>query len=360
MLDSDLITWLALNSIEGIGPAFFTKLVSSFGSPKAVFQTPLTDLEKVVRLPLAEAIVRLTDFKKFEQEIEKLKENNIVVLTTHDSDYPTRLKQSAGCPPLLYVKGDFSKIPKTDWLGVVGSRKISPYGTAATKKIVSELVRHQIVIVSGFALGVDITAHLAAIENGGTTIAVVGSGLKHVYPPSHVRYVDLLLKQGVFISEFPFDIEPCPKFFPRRNRIISGLSRGILVVEAAEKSGALITADYALDQNRDVFAVPGPIHSTVSAGPHRLIQQGAKLVSSAADILNEWKYPVLNTPYVSPIADPEESAILHCCRTQPVTSDEIVEKTGLPPHKISMIITKLELDGKIKSLPGRRFQEVES
>jgi len=360
VLDSDLIYWLALNSIEGIGPAFFTKLVGSFGSPKSVFQASLTDLEKVIRLPLAEAISRLTDFKKFEQEIQTLEENNIVALTYHDADYPARLRQASGAPPILYVKGDFSKIPKTDWLGVVGSRKISSYGSAATKKIVSELVRHQIVIVSGFALGVDITAHLAAIENGGTTIAVIGSGLKHVYPPSHARYVDLLLKQGVFISEFPYAAEPRPEFFPRRNRIISGLSRGILVVEAAEKSGALITADYALDQNRDVFAVPGPISSPVSAGPHKLIQQGAKLVTSASDILAEWKYPVLDAPYVSPIVDPEESAILHCCRTQPVTSDEIVEKTGLPPHKISMMITKLELDGKIKSLPGRRFQEVES
>lgn len=369
MLDSDLIYWLALNSIEGIGPALFAKLVSSFLSPKSVFQASRADLEKVIRPKLADAVCHLSDFKKFEREISQLKENNIAVLTSHDADYPARLRQISSFPPLLYVKGDLSKIPKTDWLGVIGSRKISSYGISSTKKIIKELVARDLVIVSGFALGVDITAHLAAIENGGTTIAVIGSGLKHVYPPSHARYVDLLLKHGVFISEFPFDTEPRPEFFPRRNRIISGVSRGILVVEAAEKSGALITADYATDQNRDVFAVPGPISSPVSVGPHKLIQQGAKLVTNAADILKEWEYPVFEAPYVdlnqaclnkaSPIADPEERAIINSCRLEPVTPDQILEKTGFPSHKISMMITKLELEGKLKAVAGRKFQSIE-
>ncbi len=358
MNDTDFISWLALRAVKNVGPVAFAKLTEAFGSPEKVFKAPLDQLLSCVRAGVAQDILAFQGWEQAEKEFLTLKSHGIQILTYRDPLYPKRLKQADSFPVLLFVQGDLSRIPSTDGLGVVGSRDVSPYGTRVTKKLVTDLVAHNIVIISGFARGVDMVAHLTAVEQGGYTVAVLGGGLGEIYPAAHRRYVDEVLKRGVLISEFPFYEKPRPEYFPRRNRIISGLSRGVLVVEAAEKSGALITAQYALDQNRDLFAVPGPIDSPFSKGCNRLIQAGAQLVSHAEDILNEWNYGIRSLSSSSALTDPEEEAVYQHCLIESVGTDDLIEKTGLTADKISMILTKLELAGKLKALPGRRFQSL--
>lgn len=356
----DLPAWLALNRIPSIGPVSFVKLVEKFGNPHDVFKASRQELREVegIRRSQIEAICSFNDFVSVEKEIRQLELEKISVFTYKEPLYPSRLKEISSFPPLIYVKGDLASITGVEWIGVVGSRKATEYGLMACRKVVGDLVANKIVIVSGFARGIDITAHLSAIEQGGQTVAVIGCGLGHVYPSSHRMYVRSIVDHGVFISEFPYFTEPKSEFFPRRNRLISGLSRGVLVVEASEGSGALITAQYTLDQNRDLFAIPGPISSENTKGGHQLIQQGAKLVTSALDILNDWKYPSVASEGRAVFSNPDEEVLHTLCYGEGMTPDQLVEKTGFNPEKISMLLTKLELLGKIRVLPGRRFSSL--
>lgn len=358
--DSDLLYWLALNHIEEVGPVSYVKLVDHFGSPKNVFKASREEFQAIpgIRSKIVESILRFDDLNLIEKEIKALESYQIGLLFYSDPFYPQKLKQISSFPPILYVKGKIKALQKEPLLGVVGSRQVSEYGVIACKKIVRDLVKNGIGIVSGFARGIDITAHLVAVEESQATIAVLAGGFNTIHPPSHYRYIEQVMQKGALVSEFSFFKPPVPNLFPRRNRIISGLSRGVLVVEAGLNSGALITAEYALDQNRDLFAIPGPIFSQQSEGTNLLIQKGAQLVTSAGDILKTWKHDFCSMPEPTVFLNPDENKIFSACQHQAKTPDELVDETGLPTAHIFMLLSKLELEGKIKGLPGKRFQSL--
>lgn len=378
-----MVYWLTLNRVDGVGPATFLRLLDFFGSPREVLKAKQDDLLQVsgLRPPIAQAIASAKeDFTWAEKELNEVERLHAGIIPYVSPDYPRRLKQISAPPPFLYVWGSlangagkasrFGPAPKgplgagfnsLDWLGVVGARECSEYGVSVCAKMVREVVSAGVGIVSGFARGIDITAHETAVHCGGKTVAVLGSGLNFIYPPRNARFVDAVLEKGAFVTEFALDEEARPEFFPRRNRIISGMARGVLVVEAGEKSGSLITAQYALEQDRDVYAAPGSVLTPFARGSNRLIQQGAKLVGSAKEILDDWKYetpagPVPPEGLVSPVKFGDEETIVRLCVDQPATPDDLVERTGLPPARVTMLLTQLELEGRIRSLPGRRYQ----
>ncbi|MBI4412423.1 MAG: DNA-protecting protein DprA [Deltaproteobacteria bacterium] len=367
MNSNDLPYWITLNRINGVGPATFCRLVDFFGSPRGVLRAGIKELTQVegIRPQIAEAIVRDgKDLGPAEKELQKVERIGTMSLGARvipylSPEYPFRLKQTAGFPPYLYVRGNLTNFNEIDWLGVVGSRDSSEYGVTVCRRIVREVVRAGVGVVSGFARGIDITAHETALDSKGKTVAVLGCGLNIVYPQENARYVDAVLENGAFVTEFACDEQPRPEFFPRRNRIISGISRGVLVVEAGEKSGSLITAQYALDQNRDVYAVPGSVMTPSAKGSNRLIQQGARLVGSGREILDDWKYasPAGEaSPHEASLKeDPEEASICRVCLEIPATPDDMVERTGLPAERVTVLLTKLELEGRIRSLPGGRY-----
>ncbi|MDO8520307.1 MAG: DNA-processing protein DprA [Deltaproteobacteria bacterium] len=277
------------------------------------------------------------------------------ILRYQDPSYPPKLKQIVSAPPVLYVWGNPDCLLQGDWLAVVGSRKATDYGRRACREIVTGVAAANIRVVSGLAYGIDITAHEAVLAAGGITVAVLGGGLEKLYPRGHaVQARHIVETGGAIISEFEPDAAPRPEFFPRRNRIISGLSRGVLLVEAAEKSGAMVTANYAAEQNRDLFCVPGPIFSDQSRGTNRLIGEGAKITTSAAAILEEWNYPVPLAQAVL-LKDSEKSVFLLCQGPEPVTADRIVEQTGFDPGQVNVLLTQLSLAGHVKELPGKRY-----
>ena len=358
---SELIAQLALTKIDSLGPVSFIRLVEAFGSAERAFKGGVEELRRFagLREGQAAAIKAFTDFPSCEQELKWIEREGAKVLSFSDDGYPPLLKKIYAYPPLLFALGNVSLLNEAagDTLGVVGSRAATEYGVMATRKIVRDLTARGVRIASGFALGIDITAHLAAVESEGKTVAVLPGGLGEVYPRSHRKYVSKILRRGVFITEFLSDVVPHPEYFPRRNRIISGVSRGTLVVEAAIKSGALITADYAAEQNRDLFVVPGSIFSSKSEGCHQLIQQGAKPVATAEDILADWGYPP-KTSAKETFAHPDEEKVYRLLLEGPLSSDEVVEKTGLPPQRVTVTLSRLELDGKVKGLGGQRFQSL--
>ncbi|HBF11773.1 MAG TPA: DNA-protecting protein DprA [Deltaproteobacteria bacterium] len=380
----DLPYWLALNNREAIGPQSFIKAFDHFGSAKAVFGASKDDLIQCgLRPSVVSALERPVDLKQGEEELSFYQKKNIQILSFKDKAYPPLLKQIHSFPPLLFVWGNLSALSSDDCLGVVGSRAVTEYGVVACRRLVRECVEGGFSIVSGFAKGIDIEAHKTTLELGGITVAVLGSGFGFLYPPEHSVYVEKILEKGAFVSEFPFKAFPHPSFFPRRNRIISGLSRGVLVVEANEKSGAMITARYATEQNRDVFAVPGPLDSLRSRGCHRLIQQGAKLVMEGRDILDEWHYPLRSLAQDASLAqsrphglsrnlgdekqkmklslvesNTDESKVVQACRERSQNIDEIIGATGLSSEKLTVLLTQLELGGRLRLMPGGRFLAV--
>lgn len=356
---ADLIYWLALNRLHGVGLYTLVQLVNHFGGPKEVLKAKEVDLRQVegIKAPAIRSIKLFKGYNSAEKELKLLEKKSIHILTYLDPLYPPRLKEISQFPPILFVRGKPECLKNGEWLGVVGARNLTEYGEMICRKVVADLVKNGVNIVSGFARGIDITAHLTTIENGGTTVGVLGGGFGYIYPPSHRCYVDKVIDNGALITEFSYNTEPEPGSFPRRNRIISGLSRGVLVVEANEKSGALITARYALEQNRDLFAIPGQIFSSRSRGCHQLIQQGAKLVGNAQDILDDWKYMV-SAKSIPQFADAELGKIYSACLEEGLTPDEIVDKTGYPAEKVTRLLTRLELEGKIKGFPGRRYRSL--
>lgn len=355
----ELIHQLALTNIDAIGPISFIRLLGTFGTAQGVFQASADNLRARagLRSSQAQAIKAFKNFSLCDKELEWLGREGAKVVSYLDPDYPPLLSRTHGFPPLLFTLGDLSLLKGVDFLAVVGSRAATEYGIMATRKIVRDLCGRGVGIASGYALGIDITAHLATVEAGGRTVAVLPGGLGQIYPRSHRKFVSRILEKGLFITEFLSGVQAIPEFFPRRNRIISGLSRGTLVVEAAVKSGGLITAQYAADESRDVFVVPGSIFSSKSEGCHQLIQQGAKPVTSADDIVADWGYPSTIKEKAT-FSHPDEEKIYNVLREGPLSSDEVIEKTGLPPQKVVAFLSRLELEGKVKGLGGQRYQSL--
>lgn len=359
--NKDLKYWLAFSRFPKIGSVKFLKLLNYFPSMEEAWQASPSLLAKA---GFEENIIQEFFAKKQEispdEELEKVIKENISVVTIKDENYPSLLKEIWNPPALLYYKGTLEKEEKFS-IAVVGTRKITSYGRQVTEKLVRELTLNGITIVSGMALGVDTIAHQTALSSGGKTIAVLGSGIDEgsLYPAQN-RYLASKIAEsgGAVISEYPLGTISLPQYFPHRNRIISGLSLGTLVVEAAEESGALITAKYALDQNREVFAVPGSIYNLFSAGPNNLIKMGAKPVTQTSDILETLNLTqaanFIQSQKIIPESQ-EEAKLLEFLSSEPIHIDKLIILSGLDVQKINSTLALMEMKGKVKNLGGMNY-----
>ncbi|OGD63982.1 DNA protecting protein DprA [Candidatus Beckwithbacteria bacterium RBG_13_42_9] len=363
--------WLAFSCFPGIGSRRFQVLTKYFGSAKKAWKAKKDIWQK---LGLGERIIQDFLFFReqfsFEKEKEKLEKHLISFLTLIDESFPALLKEIADPPFLLYIKGTLLD-QDGKALAVVGARKITPYGREVTEKFVSWLAIRGFTIISGLARGVDSVAHRVALGNGGRTVAILGSGLDQVYPPEHKALAQEIIKNGALISEYPLGMPALRQNFPPRNRIISGMSLGILVTEGEIKSGTKITSRYAGEQGREVFAVPGPITSPTSAAPSELIKMGAKLVSSGEDILEELKLgrfdktnKINNREQSSrnyqPVNfnNPAEKQIWELLLTGSKHIDELVRSAGMAPAEIMSLLTLMEVSGKVKSIGNGMYMAV--
>ncbi|MDP8212046.1 MAG: DNA-processing protein DprA [Candidatus Zapsychrus exili] len=366
---NEIESFLVLNAISGLSNIRIRKMLDFYGSAEKVLSLGKKDLEDSNILP-EKTIQNILDFSKdifLKNEYNLINKNQVKVITCKDKDYPRSLLEIPDAPIVLYVRGDISKHNKMS-LAIVGSRKASFYGISIAEKFARELSLLGINVVSGMARGIDTAAHRGVLRSKGTTVAVLGNGLAGVYPPENRKLFEEISKTGAVISEFPMETQPLPFNFPRRNRIISGLSLGVIVVEAAQRSGALITADFALEQGKDVFAIPGKIDSLASKGVNNLIKQGAKLVTCVDDVLedielgiseflkeSEDKKEVKNYNSSSSSLNKEEEFIYGYVSDRPLHVDEITKKCGLAPALMASVLMKLELRRMVKQLPGKLF-----
>lgn len=345
----------ALQSVKGIGSSRIKLLLDYFGSAQQVWQASRRDLflSKIIHNTIIDALdakKKTFDVEKFAEQIHKL---DIEIITFNDENYPELLREIYDPPFVLYCKGLLD--PKAFYFAIVGARRHSAYGRNAAAMFASQLSRYNFTIVSGGARGIDSCAHQAALENG-RTVAVLGCGVDVVYPPENRRLFSCIAEQGALISEYLPGTKPCPGNFPARNRIISGMSRGVLIVEAKEQSGALITAAYALEENRDVFSVPGSIFSATSVGTNHLIRQGAKLASNINDILEEYHLGMVNTEQGMDIISNEEQIVLDLLDYEhPKYIDEIINNTDFPIDKLTYILMILQLRGYVYEHSGQRY-----
>jgi len=355
--------WLALSLTPGVGSTLMRRLLDRFKTPEAVFHAPAKELLKIEGLgeKVAEEIRKGPLEKVVERELYLLREIGGRVITLKDEEYPKRLRDIYDPPALLYVRGELKKEDEFA-VSIVGSRKTTPYGRWFTEKLSQELARYGMTIVSGMARGIDSLAHWGAISGGGRTIAVLGCGVDVIYPSENRNLFAKIIDHGAILSEFPIGSRPEGGHFPRRNRIISGLSIGVVVVQASEKSGSLITAGYALEQGREVFAVPGNVGTESSRGTHRLIKEGAKLVESSEDILEEilpqWKREGEATPKVEaprPDLTQEEKILYELLGETPLHIDVMIRESRLDPGKVSSLLLNLELKGLVSQWPGKCF-----
>jgi len=352
------IYWVLLSQVSQIGPARFGRLIDHFGCAQAAWTASLLELAAagLDRRSIESLATQRTKLDP-EAEARKLERASIRPLILDDDTYPTALREITDPPPVLYVRGTIT--PADDWaIAVVGTRRASQYGRHVTDRIVAEIAQAGVTVVSGLALGIDTSAHRAALAAGGRTIGVLGSGLDRLYPPSNRSLADQIAESGAVISEYPLGVPPDAQHFPRRNRIVSGLSRGVLVVEADHKSGAMITATQAAEQGRDVFAVPGSILSPLSVGPHQLLREGAKLVADASDILEELHLTAVveqqATREAIP-ADPTEATIMRLLSPEPTHVDDLTRAAGLPSATVTSTLTILELKGLARQLGAMQY-----
>ncbi|MCP4633979.1 MAG: DNA-protecting protein DprA [candidate division Zixibacteria bacterium] len=360
--DEHIIQYLGLRSINGIGDIRFRSLIEHFGSVSAVFDASTGELSGLdgISRELASTIKRGFDRDSIVNTLKEINSLDIKIITLDDADYPKKVKQLHDPPPYLYCRGDASLL-NTNSVAVVGSRKASSYGMSIAENISRELVEAGFSVVSGFARGIDTIAHKTVLENNGGTIAVMGCGLDRIYPPENKTLFKKLCESGCALAEFEPGIPPEGRNFPRRNRIISGLSAGVVIVEATEKSGALLTARHALDQGREVFAFPGPVNSLSSSGTNQLIKNGAKLTTSVQDILEELKIQ-LKTPLISKSEKStmdklsgEQRLIYKSLDSNGLHVDRIAGLLKLDMPRLLSHLMELELSGYIRSLPGKRF-----
>ena len=384
MVPDSLKYWIALRAVEEVGCVGFRQLLQAFGSPEAVFREPAARLQVIPGIgpKTAEHIRCFRDWEKAEREVTRAEEMGITILTCDSPLYPARLLNIYDYPPFLYLKGTL--LPDEIGVAVVGSRLASTYGKYVTEKLSRELAMQGITVVSGLARGIDAAAHRGALAGKGRTIAVLGCGLDLIYPPENESLAAAIAATGAVVTEFPLGTPPNGPNFPARNRIISGLSLGVLVVEAGEKSGSLITARIAADQGRSVFAVPGAIESAGSRGTHQLIKQGAKLIDNVADILEEIlpqaglarPLPVEaghlppDVPSAAAASVPpgqngpgltkEGERLISLIGVASVHIEELITTSGLSPQAVLNGLLVLELQGLVRQLPGKMFCRKES
>jgi DNA processing protein len=355
---NDLRYWVGFNRVTGIGPAKLRALLDHFGDLDTAWRASSSDLREAgLDRRALEYLLAARSAMDLDAEVAKVHRLGAKIVTWDDADYPPQLKSIAAPPPLLYVKGAFA--PADQWaIAVVGTRRATAYGREVTRSLVSDLARSGVTIVSGLARGIDAAAHQAALEAGGRTLAVLGHGIDFVYPPEHRQLAEQIIEHGALVTDYPVGTPPEGGNFPPRNRIISGLSLGVLVVEGDVSSGAHITADFAAEQGRDVFAVPGNILQRASRLPNTLIQQGATPVLSAEDILEQ-----LNLTMVAQQAearevipqDATEAKLLELLSAEPVHIDDIQRATELPISKVSSTLALMELKGMVRQVGGMNY-----
>jgi DNA processing protein len=352
-LDATLASWITLSQIPGLGNEGLRRLLQAFGSPEAVLNASPASLSDHVRPVVARAIADKTDQSYLEMVAAWLDDPQNSILTIADEKYPRSLLNIPDPPLLVYAKGH-TELLNMSTLAVVGSRNATAQGLRNAEAFSSSASDAGLCIVSGMAHGIDAAAHLGGLSGASSSIAVVGTGLDKVYPAANRELAHRLAKSGVIISEFSLGTPPLAANFPRRNRIISGLSLGCLVVEASLQSGSLITARMALEQGREVFAIPGSIHSPQSRGCHALIKQGAKLVECAQDILDELGY-LLQVNRSQPAAG---HPLFDHLGFDPLDLESLSQRSGLTVSELSAILLQLELDGHIATLPGGLYQRI--
>lgn len=354
--------FVALNMVPKLGPVRVRGLLERFGSPQAILAASRSELLSVdgIGQEVASALADWERHADVPAELERVRVAGARVVTLHDEEYPALLREIHDPPTVLYVLGGFTPSDTKSTLGIVGTRKPTLYGDSSTKKLAYQLAYAGVTIASGLARGVDTSAHQAALAAKGRTIAVLGSGLNALYPPENRPLAEKIAESGAVVSEFPMRTVADRQTFPMRNRIVSGMSFGILVVEAAGRSGALITANQAGEQGRAVYALPGRIDSMQSAGTNRLIQQGAKLVTSAQDVLDDMgllfaELPTLEKRPAPPSLEGDERVIFEALGDEESTIDEIIARSGLPSGGVSSSLLTLEIRKLVKPLPGGRF-----
>ncbi|HVE59470.1 MAG TPA: DNA-processing protein DprA [Pyrinomonadaceae bacterium] len=368
--------WISLNMTPGVGPRAATKLLERFGSAESVFHATRSELESLrLKAETIESILKREFHEKAVEELNKVKNLGGDVLILDDGSYPFLLREIADPPITLYVKGDWQACFDAPCIGVIGSRKCSTYGENASESLARDLAENGVCIVSGFARGIDTAAHRGAIRGKGRTIAVLGTGIDRIYPKENKKLVEEILESGgAVVSQFPLETPPLKENFPYRNRIISGLSYGVLLVEASERSGSLITARLAMEQNREVLAVPGNITSRNSFGTNYLIKSGAKLVQQWQDVVTELPGeisarilpPKLDEnaaeeksvqPELAPadLSDNERRIWQMLSADEPVHIDSLLERSGLSFGDLNSSLVGLDLKDLIRTLPGNFY-----
>ncbi|HEY3439736.1 MAG TPA: DNA-processing protein DprA [Paludibaculum sp.] len=375
--DEELLHWLALIFTPGLGARKTAELIERYGSPIPIFRASASELTAAgLSGAVARSIASGCCFEDAVEQQEKLREGGIQMVTCTDAAYPSQLRQIYDPPAVLFVQGRVELLQGV-MVALVGSRRATPYGLAAAERLAADLANAGIVVVSGMARGVDTAAHVGALNSAGGTIAVFGCGLDLIYPAENRKLAARIAGEGLLVSEFPLGTPAHPQNFPIRNRIVSGLSEGVVVVEGMEYSGSLITARLALDQNREVFAVPGNITAKSSFGPNLLIKQGAQLVQSATDILDGLSWEARsrlarqatltealagspeNQAELSPMAAIHQQVLSLLSPDQPVHLDALLDQMlGVSSSEVIASMFELELQGKVRQLPGRSYVKV--
>lgn len=358
-LDPHLEPWLRLSFVPGLGDESLRRLLVSFGSPEAILAAAPRELARIVPSRIAARIHEGADPDRLERAGSWLAEPDNHIITLGDPRYPPSFLQIPDPPPLLYLKGR-AELLKAPALAIVGSRHATPHGMVLAESFATALSDAGLAIVSGLALGIDAAAHRGGLSGCSSSIAVVGTGLDIVYPARNRALAHELAARGALVSELPLGTKPLAGNFPRRNRLISGLARGCLVIEAAAQSGSLITARLANEQGREVFAVPGSVHSPLSKGCHQLIRDGAKLVERAQDVLDELRMPVAapaQAPASAQLA-PRAAKLLDHLGYDPCDIDTLIARSGFRTDDLSALLTELEIAGHVAALPGGKYQRL--
>jgi len=350
--------WVGWNLVKGIGSVRFKQLLDFFGSAELAWNAPGSALLSAGIPPkVIERHRQLKNQVDLDRIMEKISANAIHIVTWKENDYPRRLKEINQSPPVLFIQGSINV--EDDWaVAVVGTRRVTPYGRQVADELGRFLAQNGVTVISGLARGVDAIAHHAALEAGGRTIAVLGSGVDVIYPPEHRKLAMEIVQQGALLSDYPVGTQPDGVNFPPRNRIISGLSLATVVVEAGEKSGALITAEFAVDQGKDVFAVPGSILNAQSEGTNRLIEQGARPLLKFSEILETLQLDRIPekqlTRKLNPMTNVEQT-LFSQLTNEPLHIDQLCEKTGLPIADVSATLTMMELKGLVSQVGGMNY-----
>ena len=363
----ELAPWLALGRVKGLGGVAFKKLVALFGDPTEAFFASSSELAHVDGLhrEVIDGLVNFSAWGEIDDELRRVRAAGVEIVRFTSTEYPARLRMIADPPPFLYLKGGL-KAEDERAVAIVGSRSASDYGRRVARDLARGLASLGFTVVSGMARGIDGAAHESALQAGGRTIAVLGSGVERAYPPEHEGLYRRISQQGAVISELSIGTRPMAFNFPARNRLISGFSVGVVVVEATEKSGSLITAALALEQGREVFAVPGEAGASRSRGAHQLIRQGAKLVETVNDIIEEIAPQLVRRAGAAPEpraralplnADENTRKIFILLQGNSLHVDQVIERSGLPPARVLGILLDLELHGFIRQSPGKIYAE---